>query len=240
MNNKITLLKNTAENFNITLTDINIEKFILFEKILKEYNSHTNLMSSNDINIVFEKHFTDSLAFGKILSAQNPYKIIDIGSGGGFPIIPIAIILENSKIIAVDSTKKKTDFLNSVAKELDLKNFEALNTRAEDLAHKQTFRNNFDIATARAVGNLNQISELCIPFLKDNGIFIAYKAAKVSEEIESAQNAINQLGAKINQIFEYELNLEENFQRNLVVIQKNSKTPDIYPRSYSTIKNKPL
>lgn len=240
MDNKLITLKNKAEQFNLSLTDKVLNRFGAFEEILKDYNSHTNLVSAKDINLIYEKHFVDSLSFGKFIKQDSNIKLIDIGSGGGFPIIPIAIILNNSKIFAVDSTNKKVSFLNNTAQELGLKNFTAINTRAEQLAFDGNFREQFDIVTARAVGNLGLISELCIPFLKVGGKFIAYKSAKVEEEIENAKSAIEILGGEIKEIYEYNLELDENFQRNLVVIEKIKETPKDYPRKYSTIKYKQL
>ena len=123
---------------------------------------------------------------------------------------------------------------------MGLKNFKAIHARAEDLAHRKSFRESFDLATARAVGNLAQISELCIPFLKLDGKFIAYKSSKAKEEIKTAQNAIEITGGKISDMFDYKLNLEENYIRNLILIDKINTTPTEYPRSFSNIKNKPL
>jgi len=240
MNEKLVNLKNIAQTFGIELSASQLEKFQLFEEFLTAYNSHTNLVSSKDINLIYEKHFADSLSFGKFLSNNQELNIIDIGSGGGFPVIPISIVLDNCKITSVDSTKKKTDFLSQCVQYLNLSNLTVLNLRAEELAHDTSYRECFDVATARAVGNLSQISELCLPFLKNGGVFIAYKSAKVEEELEDAKNAIKTLNSSVEEIFEYNVQLEENFRRNLVLIKKHSDMPEIYPRSFSAIKNKPL
>jgi len=240
MEDKLLILKNNAEKFNLVLDTVKLDKFIAFEKFITQYNAHTNLVSSKDINLIFEKHFVDSLSFAKYLNESFDGKIIDIGSGGGFPIIPISIVLDKAKIVSVDSTNKKVVFLNSAAKILGLNNFISINKRAEQLAYEQDYRESFDIATARAVGNLAQISELCLPYLKIGGKFIAYKSAKVEDEINDAKNAIKILGGKIVDIFEYNLELEENYNRNLVIIEKVTKTPIEYPRKFSLIKYKQL
>ena len=240
MNEKLINLKTYAENFGINLTDEKLEKFELFAEFLTAYNSHTNLVSSNDINLIYEKHFTDSLAFGKYLAAAQDYKIIDIGSGGGFPVLPMAIVLDKCQITAVDSTKKKTDFIKQCAEYLKLNNLTVLNVRAEEIAHSDNFRENYDIATARAVGNLAQICELCLPFLINDGLFIAYKSEKFQEEIKFAQNALNILKSEVAEIYEYEIKLDENYKRNLIAIKKQGPIPTLYPRSFSAIKNKPL
>lgn len=240
MRENLNKLKISAKNFDIDLNEEKLRKFELFEKFIREYNTHTNLVSTNDINLIYEKHFFDSLSFGKMLNPESKYKIIDIGSGGGFPVIPLAIILEKSIVTAVDSTKKKTDFIELAAKHINLENINVINARAEDLAQKENYREKFDIVTARALGNLAQISELCIPFLALGGKFIAYKATKIKQELEEANNAIKILGGKYTGIFEYNIAADENFARNLVSITKISTTPKDYPRNFSAIKKKHL
>jgi len=240
MNKNLEKIKQTGEKYGLFLTNDKLKKFELFVEYLTAYNSHTNLVSSNDISLIYDKHIIDSLAFGKYLANAQDYKIIDIGSGGGFPVLPMAIVLDKCEITAVDSTKKKTDFIKQCAEFIGLKNLTVLNVRAEQLAHSPDFRENYDIATARAVGNLSQISELCLPFLIKDGLFIAYKSAKVQEEIAQAKLALEILGGNVAEIFEYELTLQENFQRNLVAIKKVKYTPEAYPRSFSLMKNRPL
>ena len=237
---KTELLINALKAYDISLSDTQLAQFESFEKFLKDYNSHTNLVSSKDIELVWEKHFVDSIAFLKYLNPTNVFKLIDIGSGGGFPVIPEAIILTNANIFALDSTSKKTSFLEKASAHLSLNNLSVINDRAEELAHRKTFRENFDIVTARAVGNLAQISELALPFLKQGGNFIAYKSTKLAEEIAQAKNTIALLGGEIQEVFEYEINSDENFKRNLVLIKKINPTPIDFPRSFSAIKNKPL
>ena len=240
MNEKLILLQNKAKDFGITLNDEQLKKFFQFEELLISHNAHTNLVSANDANVILEKHFVDSLSIGHFIKQDKAIKIIDIGSGGGFPIIPISIVYNNCNITAVDSTSKKINFLNQSAKKLKLNNFRALHTRAEELAHRTSFREQFDVVTARAVGNLAQISELCLPLIKLGGFFIAYKSTKIKEELQLASNSINILGGKVLEIFDYNLNLEENYKRNIVAIEKINNTPKEYPRSFSCIKNNPL
>ena len=237
---KTDLLSEALIKYDIFLSQKQITQFVNFEKLLKEYNSHTNLVSSNDMLLIWEKHIIDSIAFCHYLKNDFSGKILDIGSGGGFPAIPEAIILQQANIFALDSTSKKIKFLQSAAETLELKNFTAINDRAEDLSHKKTYRENFDVVSSRAVGNLAQISELALPFLKINGHFIAYKATKLEEELKLAQKTIINLGGEVEDIFEYNLKLNENFRRNLVLIKKINNTPSEYPRSFSAIKNKPL
>ena len=140
----------------------------------------------------------------------------------------------------MDSTAKKTKFLEKAKELLKLSNLSVINDRAETISYKKSFREKFDIVTSRAVGNLAQISELSLPFLKIGGNFIAYKSAKLEDEISQAKNTIKILGGEIKDIYEYQLTLNENFRRNLVLIEKINNTPPDFPRSFSVIKNKPL
>lgn len=237
---KLEKLLLALDGYNITLSDKQKEQFTIFENFLKEYNLHTNLVSARDIELVWEKHFVDSVAFCHYLKNDKELQIIDIGSGGGFPVIPEAIILTKSKITALDSTAKKTTFLSMAADKIGVKNFSAINDRAEEISHRKSYREKFDIVTARAVGNLAQITELALPFLKIGGYFIAYKSAKFEEELNFARNTLKILGGEVKDIFEYKLELDENYARNIILIEKIAPSPAIYPRSYSTIKNKPL
>ena len=227
-------------SYDYEISDEQLRQFVDFEKYLKEYNNHTNLVSANDIELIWEKHFIDSVSFCHYLKNDTSLRILDIGSGGGFPVIVESILLPASNIFALDSTAKKTTFLKNAADIIGLKNLSVINDRAEEIAYRKTFRESFDIVTARAVGSLVQITELALPFLKIGGRFIAYKSSKVEEEISEAKSAIDILGGQLVDVFEYKLELQENYERNLVLIKKEKRTPDNYPRSFSAIKNKPL
>ena len=240
MTDKSLILKENAKKFDIVLTDEQLVKFEKFADYITEFNQHTNLLSSNDINLLYEKHFLDCISIFKIIDKNQNYNIIDIGSGGGFPCIPVSIIANKSSILAVDSTNKKVEFLNKAGKLLELNNFNAINERAEKSAHNADFREKFDIVTARAVGNLTMLSEICLPYLKIGGKFIAYKSVKAADEIDNAQKTIEILGGEVSDIFEYELDLEDNYKRNLLIIEKIKKSPDNYPRAFGVIKNNPL
>ena len=230
----------TIKKYAINLSELQKSQLLEFEKILIEYNSHTNLVSQNDSALIREKHIADSMAFCHVIKSGKPYKIIDIGSGGGFPVMIEAILLPDSEVFAVDSTSKKTNFLKAAAGDLGLKNLTVINDRIENLTHTKLYRECFDFVTARALGNLAMISELALPFLKLKGKFIAYKASKVQEEIKNAQNTINILGGKIEEIFAYNIFLKEDFERNLVIIKKIKSSPCEYPRNFSAIKKNPL
>lgn len=227
-------LKEKVYNFNIKLDEQRLSNLFAFYEYLQEINAHTNLIAKADPETIILKHFIDSLHFIKLFP-QKPFKLLDIGSGGGFPAIPIQIIYPVSQIFAVDSIGKKVNFLNESAKKVGLDNFCAIQSRAEDLP--QSFLESFDYVTARAVSSLNILSEYCIPYLKIGGKFVAYKSKTAKEEIEQAKNAIKILGGEIIDIIEYKL---DDFERNLIVIEKIAKTPIQYPRKAGLPKKAPL
>ena len=211
------------------------QKLEKFKNLLLEWNNKFNLTSiKNDLEIEI-KHFEDSIK-GESLFFKNA-NVIEIGSGGGFPSIPLMIVREDLKFTLVESTEKKCKFLREVIKELKL-NGEVINKRAEDLAKDEKFREKFDISTARAVARMNTLSEYCIPFLKKGGLFIAYKGEDNGEEIE-AKKGIEILGGEYKEKITY--NLSENMgQRTLHIIKKVKNTPSIYPRGNGKERSKPL
>ncbi|MBQ3641956.1 16S rRNA (guanine(527)-N(7))-methyltransferase RsmG [bacterium] len=234
-------------NFDsLKLLDIDIEEEqeILFGKFIElfaQYNINVNLMSTNDISVLYEKHIYDSLAFNlfakKYIKATSK-RLLDIGTGGGFPSIPLAIIYKDYKITALDSTNKKIKFIEMIKDTLNLDNLFPVCARAEDFA--DNYKNSFDIVTSRAMAELRIILEYSIPFLKEGGYFIAYKAIKTDEEIKNSENALNKLNAKIIDRIDYQLPLKNEQKRTLVIIKKEGKTPDIYPRKNGIINKKPL
>lgn len=213
----------------------NIKNFEEFKEILLENNKKFNLTSVRDEKEVYIKHFYDSLAPEKYFFKEA--KVVEIGSGGGFPSIPLMIVRKDLKFTLIESTGKKCEYLKSVVQKLNLNCEKILNVRAEDGARDFTLREKFDIVTARAVAKLNTLSEYCLPFVKKGGFFIAYKSDK--EDISEAENAIKILGGKIDEIFDYEL--PENFGKRLaVIIKKISATPLKYPRGNGKERKNPL
>lgn len=230
-----------AKNLNLLLTDKQIERLDKFYSLFSEYNSHTNLMSTKDVSFLFEKHIFDSLAFNlfkeKYLK-EKEYKILDIGTGGGFPSIPLAIVYPGFKITALDSVGKKIKFIEHIQEQLNLKNLFPVCSRVEDLESDE--KSSFDVVVSRAVSDLCIISEYALPFIKKEGFFIAYKSSKLEQEISESQKALKILGGSIIDKIEYNLPLEISHNRVLTVIQKKSETPLIYPRKNGLIKKKPL
>ena len=234
--------KETLENdFDISISKTNEQQIDTFEQLFKIYNNHTNLISKNGEIHLFEKHIYDSLSFllfkNRYITSENT-KLLDIGTGGGFPSIPIAITCENIDIYPIDSIAKKIGFIELIQKELRLQNLHPICKRVEDLELKQ--KASFDIVTSRAVAPLNTLLEYAIPFLKQNGYFIAYKSKNADEEIQNAQNALSVLKAEIIDRIEYKLPKLEEYTRELIVIKKIGKTPSMYPRKSGQAKKNPI
>jgi len=229
---------NLLKNLGIELSNETDTLLTLYQKEFIAYNSHTNLISKNDEKVLFEKHIYDSLSLNLFSGFKSTKNLLDIGTGGGFPACPIAIVHPDIEVVGVDSIGKKINFINLLANKLSLKNLCAIASRTEDLPVK--YYEKFDLVTSRAVAPLNVILEYAVPFIKVGGYFAAYKAKIVNEEIEQAQNALKVLNCRIDEVIEYKLPLEENFERNLVIIKKLAHTPKGFPRRAGTAKSNPL
>lgn len=212
-----------------------LNKFEKFCDFLLENNKRFNLTAIRERDAVYVKHFLDSLKGLEFFSED--CKILEVGSGGGFPSVPLKIANPNFNLTLVEATGKKCVYLNQVKELLGFENFEVLNARCEELVN-QGFREKFDIVTARAVASLNVLLELCVPFLKVGAKCVFYKNYSLSE-IDEAQNALTKLGCKIVSVNEYTL-YSESEKRCILIIQKTSKTPEVYPREYKKILKNPL
>ncbi|MBQ7308483.1 MAG: 16S rRNA (guanine(527)-N(7))-methyltransferase RsmG [Clostridia bacterium] len=221
----------------VTDTDIDnkIEKFNIYFKELVDYNEKVNLTSITEKNEVFEKHFIDSFLPSKFIKDHST--VCDIGTGAGFPSIPLAIINQTLKIYAVDSLNKRIEFLNMLNTKLDLKNVQTFHSRAEDFA--KNYRESFDYCVSRAVSKLNTLLEYCLPLVKIGGYMLAYKSLNYEEEIKEAQKALNILGGKIEKILDYDLVKSEQ-KRYIIVIKKIKATPKSYPRNQNKPKSHPI
>lgn len=207
--------------------------FNSYFSLLTEYNSRFNITAITDEREVVIKHFIDSALGVELLKGET---LADVGSGGGFPAIPLKILKPDLKITLIEATEKKCEFLKTVADTLDLKEVTVLCGRAEEFAKKSEYREKFDICTARAVARLNILSEYCLPFVKKGGIFLAYKG-DADEEVRDSENAVKILGGKIITHDKYVL---DGAKRSLIVIEKQKNTDAKYPRGNARIKNKPL
>ncbi|KRQ85950.1 Ribosomal RNA small subunit methyltransferase G [Caloramator mitchellensis] len=228
-----------ARNYGIELDEEKVEKFLKYMELLKSWNEKINLTAITDDIEIIKKHFLDSISIVKSNLIKDDASIIDVGTGAGFPGIPIKIIKPNTKVVLLDSLQKRVNFLNEVIKELNLKGIEAVHSRAEDAAKSEKYREKFDISTARAVAHMSILSEYCIPFVKVNGHFIALKGPTVDEEINESRNAIGTLGGKLKSIIETTIP-EYDVNHKLIIVEKIKETDKKYPRKPSQIEKKPI
>ena len=224
-----------AQELGILLTDKMLEQFEYYYKKLISYNEKVNLTSITERQDVFLKHFLDSIVVANLLK-QNA-TVCDIGSGAGFPSLPLKIVRPDLSITMVDSLNKRVIFLKELIVELGLTNIEAVHSRAEDYIKEH--REAYDYLVARAVAGLNTLSEYCIPFVKIGGSFLAYKSLNIIEELEEAQNAIKILGGVVKSVKEIKLP-QTDIIRDIVIIEKQHATPKAYPRDKNNPKIKPL
>lgn len=231
-----TLLKEQALKFNIELTDEMIKQFMKYKSLLKEWNEKINLTAITEDREIIIKHFVDSLTIAKYIP-ENAY-MIDVGTGAGFPGIPIKIFRKDVKIVLLDSLNKRLNFLNEVVKELGLEGIETVHGRAEDVGNDPKYREKFDVSTARAVANMATLSELCTPFIKVGGKFICMKA-NADEELEKAHNAVKILNIKQENIEKFKLE-DIDSDRTIIIFLKEKATPKQYPRKAGTPAKQPL
>ncbi len=233
---KINEFINYLDEYQIKYNDDILKKLDIYANFLLEYNRHTNLTAIRNIEDVYLKHFLDSILLLVNFDIEKNAKILDIGTGAGFPGVILKIFRSDLDITLLDSNNKKITFLNELIKKLELNNIKAVNDRAENFI--KTNREGFDYVTSRAVSSLNVLSELSIPFVKINGYFIPMKG-NYELELNDSLNAINVLGGELIKTIDYLLPVE-NSNRSIIVIKKNKSTETCYPRLYDKIKKKPL
>ena len=230
---------NELEKMNIRLTDDQKSQFDLYYELLIEWNRIMNLTGITDYDEVNLKHFTDSLTISRIIDMAQINTLIDVGTGAGFPGIPIKIAFPHIKVYLLDSLNKRIKFLNEVIKKLGLKNIYAFNGRAEDFAKDRQYREKFDVCVSRAVANLSTLSEYCIPFVKTGGYFVSYKGGDSDEEVIRSENAITLLGGEIENTDRFFLP-DTDMGRTLIKIRKRKSTPNRYPRKAGIPSKEPL
>lgn len=222
---------------NIHFSVKQTEQFFEYMNLLIEWNKKMNLTAIIEPEEIILKHFIDSMTILK--NIENGAKIVDVGTGAGFPGIPLSIMKSDLKITLVDSLNKRLIFLQEVVHKLQLKNVEIIHARAEEFGQNKKYRENFDIATSRAVANLATLSEYLIPLVKVGGKVVAMKASELQQEVEDAKKAINILGGKIEKIEEFNLP-QSNIGRTIVTIKKEKQTPNKYPRKPGTPSKEPI
>lgn len=232
------ILKDGALAANIELTDIQIEKFEKFYEYLMEKNKVMNLTAITDERQVVYKHFIDSIALITKINLEGK-KIIDVGTGAGFPGIPLAIVLNETEFLLMDSLNKRINFLNEVKEICDLKNVSTIHARAEELGRNIEYREQFDVCVSRAVANMSTLLEYCVPFVKVGGIFVSYKSGDVNEELIAAENAQKQLFCKEKEIIKFGLP-NTDINRSFVLFEKKKELNKKYPRQGGKPRKNPL
>jgi 16S rRNA (guanine527-N7)-methyltransferase len=222
----------------IVLTDNQRQQFIDYYELLIEWNKVMNLTAITDLSEVVQKHFIDSLSLVKVLQPTKE-KVLDVGTGAGFPGIPLKIVFPEMEIILLDSLKKRLTFLDEVINTLKLEKIQTLHGRAEDYGKDNKYREQFDLCVSRAVAKLSSLSEYCLPYVRVGGLFISYKSGKVEEELEMSAKAFQILGAKLKEVEEFKLP-STDIERTLVVLEKEGITPIKYPRSAGKPSKDPL
>lgn len=231
-----------ARQLGFTLTAKQVEQFQLYYQELVNWNRKVNLTAITDYEEVQLKHFLDSLTMVLALKdeawAKEDFLLLDVGTGAGIPGVPLKILFPEVRLVLLDSVAKKTVFLQHLVKCLSLEHVEVLTGRAEDMAHKENYREHFHLVVSRAAGKLSMVAELTLPFCREGGLFIAPKKGRIEEELSQAARAIDILGGRLKEIKEIELEgLESRF---LVVVSKVSSTPQCYPRRAGVPAKRPL
>ncbi len=233
------LLQRAFSALGIEIQTRQIEQFMQYYAFLIEWNGFMNLTAITEFDDVCIKHFVDSVSLCRAMDCSKEQTLIDIGTGAGFPGIPLKIIFPNLTITLLDSLGKRVKFLNTVIENLGLEQIDAIHGRAEDFAKPDLLREKFDVCVSRAVANLSTLSEYCLPYVKNGGYFVSYKSEKVSEEIQTAKKAIALLGGEVFHQEEFTLPCSDIY-RNLFVIRKVNNTPKKYPRKAGLPTREPL
>ena len=227
------------EKIGITLNEQQKQQFDKYYEMLVEWNKVMNLTGITEYDEVNLKHFTDSLTIARTQEMQKVQSVIDIGTGAGFPGIPLKIAFPHLKVVLLDSLNKRIKFLDAVIEELGLENISTIHGRAEDFAKKKEYREQFDICISRAVADLSVLSELCLPLVREGGYFLSYKGPNYEEELAGAKKAIRTVGGKTSRI-ESIGSTDTEFNHNIIFIEKIKNTPAQYPRKAGTPSKNPI
>ena len=232
-------LVNLCDMFHVKLSDGQVDQFNRYYELLVKKNEVMNLTAITDYHEVCLKHFADSISLSQYYDMSCVDSLIDVGTGAGFPGIPLKILFPHLNVTLLDSLNKRLLFLEDVIDELELDNIKTVHSRAEEAGRMKNLRENYDLCVSRAVANLSTLSEYCLPLVKVGGIFISYKAGEVEDEINAAKHAIKKLGGKIKSVEEFSLP-DSDISRSFVIIEKVNETSNLYPRKPGTPNKKPL
>jgi len=238
MSRDYSYLKNTIIDWNLTLDDKQINQLDLFYEMLVEKNKVMNLTAITEFDEVIVKHFADSLSIGKVMPS-NINTVCDLGTGAGFPGIPMAIAYPNIQFTLIDSLNKRIKFLQEVVDALGLKNVTLIHARAEEAGRNKLYREQFDLVVSRAVANISTLSEYCLPLVKLNGYFISFKSGDIKKEVSLSENAIQKLGGSMEEPIYFSLP-DTDISRSFIIIDKKKSTPKAYPRKAGTPSKEPL
>ena len=225
------------EELGISLSEEQIGQFLTYYEMIVEKNKVMNLTAITEFDDVIEKHFLDSLSLIKVCDLNRELSVMDMGTGAGFPGIPLKIAFPKLQVTLADSLNKRILFLQEVIDKLGLKGVEAIHARAEELGKNKSYREQYDLVVSRAVANLASLEEYCVPFVKIGGSFISYKSGEIEEEVANAKNATFLLGGKVKNVYKFDLYEQK---RSFVVIGKCKGTPKTYPRKAGTPTKTPL
>ena len=232
-------LQDKLEMLSVEVDRKKIDQFNQFYDLIVEWNNVMNLTAITDYKDVVEKHFLDSLSIERILKLDDIKAVMDVGTGAGFPGMPLKIIYPELKITLLDSLSKRVKFLNEVIRQLELKNIDTIHGRAEDIGKNENYREKYDLCVSRAVANLATLSEYCMPFVRVGGVFVSYKSGDIDEEVLKSKKAISLFGGKIDEVVKFQLP-GTDINRAFVKIKKIKGTPKKYPRKSGIPSKEPL
>lgn len=236
---KTDVLTRGAKAFGIELSEKQTGQFVGYHELLVEWNTFMNLTAITEFEEVLQKHFVDSLALSRAVNAESFKRLMDVGTGAGFPGIPLKIAYPQLEVVLLDSLNKRVKFLNAVIEQLGLVGIKAVHGRAEDAARQKEYRESFDVVVSRAVANMASLSEYCIPFVKAGGYFVPYKSGNIEEELKGSEKAVKTLGGTIRRVEKFYLP-DSEIERSLVVIEKTGRTEKRYPRKAGLPAKEPI